>query len=79
MTTYAKKATFRRTPPYSWDASAPEIVAVGLKVRRPCRPYTIDQILRFSLGLVLAIRQVRRVRLVGQVFGKALVSGFFVR
>jgi hypothetical protein len=82
MTTYAKKATFRRTPPYSWDASAPGNVAVHLKKSGVLADLTqspgllllvVRQIRR--VGAVRLTRLVRFVRQVGQVPGKTRLPG----
>jgi hypothetical protein len=80
MTTYAKKAAFCQTPPYSWDAPAPETVAV--KLNKSGVPVDLTQspkLLRFPFGLVPGIRPVGlilKIRLIGRVVGKALVSLF---
>ena len=68
MTLYAKKATFRLTPPYSWDAPAPEIVAVTPKSQAYLADLTQSPgLLHLPVFLVRQIRRVGAVRLTGLV------------
>ena len=83
MTAFVKKAAFCRTSPYSWDASAPETVAVNLKstgvlladLTQSPRLFCFPIAPVHRIGQVSSIRLVRQV---GQILGKALVR-LFVR
>jgi hypothetical protein len=83
MTAFAKKAAFCRTSPYSWDASAPETVAVNLKSTGVLLADLTQspRLFCFPIAPVHRIGQVsiaRLARQVGHVPGKVLVR-LFVR
>ena len=82
MTTYEKKAAFCQTPPYSWDAFAPETVAV--KLNKSGVPLDLTQSpgwLHFPFCFVLrtwAVGLIPGTRRFGRILGQVLIR-FFAR